>query len=176
MCIFIHVDCYNNNPNFMKEKSLSSPKSSFVKINIHICPGNERLTYYFNNNKSFLDLKKELIEQHVLTKETYYFEMNGEILNEDVILKKNVINDDSLINVIRNDYAEVIIEIKESKNMFPIIQDYLLISDFKIIKPNKNKKIEVCNDIFLFYFAQFFYYYCVFKEHGNKGCNRSFEI
>lgn len=170
--IFIRIHCYDNNSNIMKEASLSSPDASFVKIDIHIYPGDERLTYYFDNNKSFLELKKKLIEQHVLTKETYYFEMNGKILNEDVIIKESGINENSCTNIIRNDYANVVIEIKESKDMLPIIQSYMPISDFKIIKPNRNKRIEVCNNIF-FPPHNLSYCYYISKERRNKECNKS---
>lgn len=133
--------------------SLSPQNISMIKIIIHVFPGNEKLTHVFDGNKSFADLKDDLLERQIIKKGTYYAEMNDNILNDDMILKGNGVKNDSEINIVRNDCIKIKVETRDKEGEIQIISKYFLISDFKVIKTDKNNEVKVCINHLLLYFV-----------------------
>lgn len=67
-------------------------------------------------------------------------------MNDDMILKDNGVINNSEINVIRNACIEVKLEVKKWMHQTEIIQRIIFATDFKIIKSNENKEVDVCNN------------------------------
>lgn len=114
-----------------------------INIKIHFIPNNINLPCSIDENKSFGDLKNELIKRYKEKMRMFYFVMNNNVMNEDMILEDNGVVDGALINYVRNDYIIIDIRIKDSQgNTKPLLQ-YMLPSCFKVVKADKNKKINV---------------------------------
>lgn len=124
--------------------SFSSKKTSKVKVIINVYPSGERFSYYFDDNKSFGDLKNELIEFQKIEEGEYFTEMNNHVKNDDLILKDNDVKKDSYVNIIRNDCVKINLKVKDWNDRIQILQKYVSLSDFKVIKANENKEINVC--------------------------------
>lgn len=131
---------------------LFSRDASMIFIIIHVFPDDKEFDCYFDNSKNFGDLKNDLIERQIIMEGTYYFEMNDHIINDDMVLKDNGIINNSHLNIIRNDCIKIGVEMKDNNGKLETIQLYILISDFKVIKIDKNKVIKVCNNILILYF------------------------
>lgn len=114
-----------------------------VKNTVHVFPTKEILTLDFDENGSVRELKVELEEEYKMKKGTYYIEMNDLVMSDDMILKRNGVIRDSNLNVIRNDYVKIKVEAKKWGEESKIIQKYVLISDFKVIKADENRLIKV---------------------------------
>lgn len=119
-----------------------------IEIIINVFPGNERFVCYFDENKSFKDLKNDLMERHMIKKDKYHIEINDNIMNDDLIIKDSGVINNSYIYIIRNDSIKVNMEIMYLYDETEIIKLYMLKSDFKIIKANEYKEVTVCNNIF----------------------------
>lgn len=130
---------------------LPSINTSIIKIIICIFPGNEKLFYTFDINKSFGDLTNELQEKQIIYKGKYYIEMNDQIMSDDMVLKDSEVKNDSCINFVRNNYIKIKVKVKDQEDEYRIIQKYVLISDFKVVKANENRMILVCNNNFTLY-------------------------
>lgn len=114
-----------------------------VIININIFPYDKSFTYDFCENKSFEDLKKDLIKRQIIEKEAYYIEINDDIINDDMIIKEKGIRDYMEINIVKNDYLKIILELKQSKEEIQTMHSFVLASDFKVIRADENKIVKV---------------------------------
>lgn len=123
--------------------SLSSQNLSTLKITIHFFPDEESFSIVFDNNKKFGDLKKELKEKYDLTKENYYFEMNSEIIDDEMILRDKGVVNDRIINAIDDNCVKIEVCVEDKDGKMETIQKYMFISKLKIIKPDENKIIKV---------------------------------
>lgn len=126
--------------------SYSFQNTSMIKINIHFYPGDERLIYNFDNNNTFEDLKNKLNEQCILTKGTYYFEVDDEIMDDHMILKDKGVINNSCICAVDNNCIKIKLELDDYWGNLETIQCYVLMSDFKMIAADENKEVVVCND------------------------------
>lgn len=131
--------------------SLFFRNMSLIEIVIHVFPTDEEISYTFDINKSFSDLKNELHDKNILRKEAYIIVMNDKIMDDNMILKENVVKNNTRINFVRNDCFTIKIEIKDSEDNIQTIKVYTLISNFKVIQLDENKIIKVCynNHIYL---------------------------
>lgn len=94
--------------------------------------------------------KNKLIKNKKIKEGMYYIERNNRIMNDDMIIKEIVDEDNSDINIIRNDCVKISFERKDDEDEIEKIQTFILLSDFKIIKADQNKEIKVCyNDVIL---------------------------
>lgn len=123
--------------------SLINQNISVVQFTVQCFPGEEKLTCNFDINKSFRDLKNELQEKYKMKQGTYYLEMNGHVIDDDVTLKDQKVENNSCINAVRNGYVIIRLEFKDDRNEIQMIQKCILKSDLKVIKPNQNKIAKV---------------------------------
>lgn len=113
-----------------------------IVIKIHDCSRNKDFSWFFDENRRFKDLKNELNEQYIIKKEGCYFEVNGKVINDDMI-KDCGVEDYSLVNIISNDCAKIKLEAKDSEGDIKIMQWYMSISHFTTIKQDENKEVKV---------------------------------
>lgn len=143
--------------------SLLSQNVSKIKVYIRVIPINEMFACCFDDMKSFGELKEDLVKRKFIKKRNYYFEMDDHIMDDELILKNNGIINGSYINVIRNDCIKIELEVNDRFDKVEILKCYILVSDFKVIKTNENKKVKVCVNNFnlciLFYINFNFYIY-----------------
>lgn len=130
------------------------------QLEIHVFPDEEIFIHVFDINKSFGDLKNELLEGKIINVNNYYFEVDDRIMLDSMILKDSGIRNYYRINVIRNDYLKIKVEIKKMKDETKIAKTYFPVNQLKVIKVNNNKVITVCNVnlcfihcVFVFIFA-----------------------
>lgn len=128
---------------------LDSEASTLVQFIIRLIPTSQCLLWTFDENKSFGDLKKDLEKKHKVKKGEYYIEMNDHVMKDDMIMKDNGVRNDSNVNVIRNDCIKIKLIVKNWRNESEIIEKRMVVSDFKIIKSNENKEVNVCNNTHL---------------------------
>lgn len=114
-----------------------------IVIKIHDCARIKYFSWFFDENKSFKDLKNELSAHYVIKKEEYCFELNGKVINDDMTIKDCGVEDSSLVNIISNDCAKIKLELKDGKGDIKIIQWYMPISCFTTIKQDENKEVNV---------------------------------
>lgn len=115
-----------------------------IYLFIHSIPTCEDISYVFDEGKSFGDLKNDLEEKLKIEKDKYYFEMNDHVMNDDMILKDNGVINNSFINAVDNNYIKIKLNIKYGEDSYREIQNYILISDFKVLETDENKEIKVC--------------------------------
>lgn len=65
----------------------SNPPTSLVEFTILFYPDNENITFSFDNNKSFGDLKEAFVDEQNTEKGICYFKVNDEVMDFDWILK-----------------------------------------------------------------------------------------
>lgn len=114
-----------------------------IEFTICFIPKNVSLTYYFDGNKNFGDLKNYLEEKYEIQKGSYYLEMNDHVLDDNVTLKGKGVKNDTCIYVISNNCMKIKVKVKDWRSEVKTIQLGVLISDFKIIKADENKEIKV---------------------------------
>lgn len=129
--------------------SLDNQSSTMIQFIIRLIPTGQSLLWTFDENKSFGDLKKELEKKDKVKKGEYYIEMNDDIMKDDMIMKDNGVRNDSDVNVIRNDCIKIKITLKDWRNESEIVERRVLSSDFKIMKSNENKEVNVCDNNYL---------------------------
>lgn len=134
----------NYNLDIILERATAVQSTRMIGLNIHVFPGDEKLTCYFDENKSFADLKNELIERQIIKKGKYYIEMNDSIMNDHIILRNKGVVNNSNINVVRNDYVKIKLEVIDESGIANIKQCYMPISDFEVIKADENNEVKVC--------------------------------
>lgn len=148
--------------------ALSFQNKYMMKIRIHVFPEHEEFCYEIDENKKFIDLKKELLDSHLIKKGSFYFEFHGDVLDDDMILKDSKIPYLSVVNLIGNDCIKIKVEKKGLIRGVYTIQKYATVSDFKIIKADENKEVRVCIlSVFLFRFA--FLLLLLFKKYPKIG-------
>lgn len=118
-----------------------------VNLQIHVIPYQDKFDYDFDENKTVLDLKNELIKTEKMKKDNYYVENEGNIMNDDMILKDNGVKNYSWIDIVRIDYIKVKIETEGNAGHIDVSDAFMHESDFKVIKLDENKVIKVCFDI-----------------------------
>lgn len=132
--------------------SITHQSESIAKIKIRVFPESLKFYYDFDNNKSFGDLKNELIEKRIIKEGTYYIEMNDDIVNDDLIVKDYVLDNNYYLNIINIDYNIIKIKINRMFDSFSTLRFYVHSSDFKVIKANENREIKVCDNNLILYF------------------------
>lgn len=126
--------------------------SSFIHTYIHIFPDYKMFIEYFDKRDSFGDLKNEIMGDNNEKKKKYYLEMNVNIMDDGMILKDNGVEEQSIINVVRNDCIKINVEVRDDKDNIQTVHTYVFMSDLKIINVDKNKVIKVCLNNFILYF------------------------
>lgn len=114
-----------------------------VQFTIHLIPSFKVFSYKFDNNKTFGDLKNDLKENLKIKKGTYHFEVNEEIMDDEIILADRGIINNSEINIVDNDCIKIRVQINGSRNQPQTIQKYMSGSNLKVIVPDENKEIKV---------------------------------
>lgn len=112
----------------------------------YVFPENMEVYISFDNNKSFRDFKKDLLDRKLISNDNYYFEINERVMNDNMILKNNQIENYGGINLVRNDCIKFYFEVKYEEGKVHKRYSYVLTLDIKVIKVNENKVIEVCNN------------------------------
>lgn len=122
-----------------------SPKNALmVEIIIYVFPGGEKFNIKFDSNKSFEDLRNYLFKRQIIMNKEYYFEKNGLIMNDNMILKDKGVKNHSYICAVDNNYIKICVEVNDIYNGLRTMKTYVHISDFKVIKANENKEVTVC--------------------------------
>lgn len=85
---------------------------TIIQFFIRLIPNNVSLYWTFEDNKNFGDLKNNLQEKHKIIKESYHFEMDDTIMDDDLVLKDLGVSNDSCLYLVRNDYIKIKIEKK----------------------------------------------------------------
>lgn len=126
----------------------SSQNALMKVIKIHVFPGKEKFSCCFDVNKTFGDLKNDLIERQILKKEVYYIELNEQVMNDDMIFKDKDVEFFRNLNILRNDYIRIKLDINILLSKIDTISYYMPMSDFKVIKADKDKVVKVCYEMF----------------------------
>lgn len=114
-----------------------------IRLHIHLFPGFEVFSDYFDENKTFGDLKNELIEREIIKKGKYYIEKNDRFFDDDMILKDCGIKKYDRIFVFREGCFKIKVEVKKDERSKDKITTYTLKSEFKVIKLDENNEIKV---------------------------------
>lgn len=126
--------------------SLCIENPSIVKLKICCLPDFEEFSCTYDSNKSFEELRKDLIKYQIIKNDNFYFKVNDHVVNDDVILKDNKEISESDINIIDMNYIKIKVKLTEEKNKMRTISKYVLKSKFKVIKPDENKEVKVCDN------------------------------
>lgn len=127
-----------------------SKNISMIEIDIHVYPDNERFSFTIDETKSVKDLKNELVESRIIKGGEYYVKYDDNIINDDISLKDYGIKDRSSINIIENDYITIKMEIRKWYPIYKSVYTYLPMSNFRVIKADGNKMVEVCSMLLYF--------------------------
>lgn len=134
-----------------------------IGINIHIFPDDETFSFKFDENKTFGDLKNDLVKKEKIKKGEYYIQMNDHVLNDEMVLKYHGVMNNCNLNIVKNEYVKINLMIKDFWNDIQTVENYMLVSDFKVIKPDKNKEINVCiNNIYPYFVYMLFLFLLLF--------------
>lgn len=129
---------------------------SIIKFNINYLPHFKSYSWIFDINKTFVDLKKDLEKNNKLKKGMYYFGVEEDIMKDNITLKDYGIIDHVVINVVDNNSTKVKLEITDNNNEIVTFHNYVFVSDFKVIKAVKMKKLKLEIIIFIF-ISKFFF-------------------
>lgn len=119
-------------------------KPSTVKVEIHVFPEDEIIKCNFSNDRTFWDLKEELEKTHNMKNGTYYFEVNDCIIYDYMPINEYGYTYDININAIRSDCVKIKVVVREENNKFKMLEKYMYISDFKVIRGDEFNIVKVC--------------------------------
>lgn len=105
--------------------------SYFIQFLIKMFPGNCSFSYSFDPNRSFGDLKNNLQENGVLSKDTYYFEMNGEAFSDNMILREKNVSNGSCLDAIRKDIINITVRVEGNDDKTMTVSDLATIEALK---------------------------------------------
>lgn len=122
----------------------NNSKPLTVQFIIHCVWNNETLLWTFDNNKTFEELKEDLQKDYKLKKETYYFKINNQIINDNEILKEKGVENGSCVDIVSNNCIKIDIDTESWKDNNEKMQRYFLLSEFNGIKADENGEVKVC--------------------------------
>lgn len=114
--------------------------SSSIQICIKMIPSNSSFSCIFDSNRSFGDLKDNLQEGGVIPKDAYYFEMNGEVFSDNMILREKNVFNNSCLNAVRKDIINIIVKVEDKDLKQMTVTDSVTI---KALKEDVNKSYNL---------------------------------